>query len=83
MPYTGRIHVMLKPGVLDPQGDTVAGSLHALGYAEVQRVRIGKYMEVALEAASAEAARERLDNMCRQLLANPVIEEYRLEVVSG
>lgn len=82
MLYRGRIHVILKPGVLDPQGETVARSLHALGYQEVADVRIGKYLEVRLEASGPDEARDRLEQMCQQLLANPVIEDYRVEVVA-
>lgn len=81
MLYSGRIHVTLKPGVLDPQGDTVARSLAALGYDQVKQVRVGKYLQVGLEAEGPEEARAVLEEMCRQLLANPVIEQYEIEVV--
>jgi phosphoribosylformylglycinamidine synthase PurS subunit len=74
-----RIYVTLKPDVLDPQGKAVFHSLQELGYEEVADVRIGRYLEVELEG-TPDAARERLDEMCRRLLANPVIEEYRVEV---
>jgi phosphoribosylformylglycinamidine synthase subunit PurS len=76
-----RITVMLKEGVLDPQGRTIAHALHALGFATVEGVRQGKLIEVELRASTEEAARAELDAMCRQLLANTVIETYRVEVL--
>ncbi len=75
-----KVHVTLKPGVLDPQGKAVLSSLHSLGYDEVGGVRIGKYMEVALDAATREEAEKRLGEMCEKLLANTVIENYRFEI---
>ncbi|MDQ0340133.1 phosphoribosylformylglycinamidine synthase [Caldalkalibacillus uzonensis] len=74
-----KIFVTLKEGVLDPQGQAVKQSLHALSYQEVKEVRIGKYLELEVEAENPEAARERVKQMCDKLLANPVIEEYRIE----
>jgi len=76
MRYVATIQVMLKGAVLDPQGDAVRKSLLALGYGQVQKVRVGKYLELELEATDGEEARARVDQMCHQLLANPVIEEY-------
>ena len=78
-----RIFVSLKPGVLDPQGKSIARSLHTLGYSEVQDVRIGKYLEVNVEAPSRAAAETRIREMCDKLLANPVIEDYRFEIEEG
>jgi phosphoribosylformylglycinamidine synthase len=74
-----RIYVTLKRDVLDPQGKAVFHSLQELGYEEVADVRIGRYLEVELEGP-ADAARSRLDEMCRRLLANPVTEEFRVEI---
>ena len=76
------VTVMLKSGVLDPQGATVAGSLEALGFSGVGEVRIGKHIELDLDdaAGGADAARARVDEMCQKLLANPVIERYEIEV---
>jgi phosphoribosylformylglycinamidine synthase len=76
--YLVKVQIMLKPGVLDPQGNTVREALHSLNYSGVEEVRLGKYLEIRLDAAGAEAAREQVEEMCRRLLANPVIEEYRL-----
>lgn len=75
-----RIYVTLKAGVLDPQGQAVARTLGRLGYDEVQGVRIGKYIEIELGGGDAAAARARVDEMCRRLVANTVIEDYRIEV---
>ncbi|MFT9848871.1 phosphoribosylformylglycinamidine synthase subunit PurS [Aneurinibacillus sp. REN35] len=77
------VYVTLKESVLDPQGNAVKGSLHSLGFDEVKDVRIGKYMEVELDAATKEAAEERLQEMSEKLLANTVIEDYRVELVEA
>lgn len=76
-----RVFVTLKRGVLDPQGKAVARSLGTLGYDEVSDVRLGKYIEVQLEGDDVEVARQRVAEMCRRLLANTVIEDFRIEVV--
>jgi phosphoribosylformylglycinamidine synthase len=78
--YLARVYVSLKPTVNDPQGLTIADGLRSLGFSEVEGVRAGKYIEVRLQAESAEAARARVDSMCDRLLANPVIESYRFEI---
>jgi phosphoribosylformylglycinamidine synthase subunit PurS len=75
-----KIFVSLRSGVLDPQGKAIERSLHALGYGEVQDVRMGKYLEFKIDAASREAAESRIREMCDKLLANPVIEDYRFEI---
>ncbi|MBI2893276.1 MAG: phosphoribosylformylglycinamidine synthase subunit PurS [Deltaproteobacteria bacterium] len=75
-----RVHVTIKRDVLDPQGEAVAGALRSLGYAEVAGVRVGKLIEIDLGATPPEDARERVDQMCRKLLANLVIEDYRFEI---
>ncbi|HTE55682.1 MAG TPA: phosphoribosylformylglycinamidine synthase subunit PurS [Kofleriaceae bacterium] len=75
-----RVYVTLKSGVLDPQGQAVARTLGRLGYGEVQGVRIGKYVEIDLEGGDPDAARARVEEMCRRLVANTVIEDYRIEV---
>ena len=75
-----RIRITLKAGVLDPQGKAIQGALSALGIAGVEDVRQGKYIEVKLGAASEEAARETVERMCKDLLANTVIENYSYEI---
>jgi len=78
--FLARVHVTLKPTVNDPPGLTIRGALHALGFTGVETVRSGKYMEIRLDAESADEARAQVEEMCRKLLANPVIEQYRYEV---
>ncbi|MFT4569873.1 MAG: phosphoribosylformylglycinamidine synthase PurS subunit [Hyphomicrobiaceae bacterium] len=80
MKYLAKVYVTPKPAILDPQGKAVVSSLHSLGYAEVGDVRLGKYMELSIEAADAAAVGDRVDEMCKSLLANEVIEQYRYEV---
>lgn len=78
-----KVYVTLKKGVLDPQGETVRGALTTLGFAGVQDVRVGKFMVVTLNEVSREEASRRVDQMCKKLLANPVIEDYRFELEEG
>lgn len=78
--YQARIYVTLRPSVLDPAGTAVQAGLKQMGYNNVEQVRIGKYIELALNASSEAAAREQLEVICDQLLANPVIENYRFEL---
>lgn len=78
--YHSRIYVTLRPSVLDPAGTAVESGLHQLGYEGVEKVRIGKYIELILQASDQENAKQQLDQMCDQLLANPVIENYCFEL---
>ena len=75
-----KIFVSLKNGVLDPQGKAIERSLHSLGYNEAHDVRVGKYLELEVDAASRDAAEIRIREMCDKLLANTVIEDYRFEI---
>jgi phosphoribosylformylglycinamidine synthase len=75
-----RVYVTPKRGILDPQGKAVAGSLHALGFGEVADVRVGKYIELRLRDITGDAAAARVREMCERLLANGVIEDFRVEV---
>ena len=75
-----KVYVTLKRAVLDPQGKAVHRSLTRLGYDEVENVRLGKYIEVELGGEDEEKARARLTEMCEKLLANTVIEDYRIEL---
>ena len=79
--YQARIYVTLRPSVLDPAGVAVESGIKQLGYQDVEQVRIGKYIELMLCAANEDKARDQLDRICDQLLANPVIENYRFELV--
>ena len=79
---TARVFVSLKPTVLDPQGQTIRKALNAHGHPEVVDVRQGKYFDIALgEAINAEQARATSEAIARDVLANPVIENYRIELV--
>ena len=78
--YLAKIYVSLKPTVNDPQGLTIKGALHNLGFVAVTSVRAGKYMEVKLEGNDQGIAHQQVDEMCKKLLANPVIENYTFEL---
>ena len=78
--YLAKVYVTLKPTVNDPQGLTVKGGLQTLGYANVESVRVGKYMEIRLAGSSRAEAEEQVRGMCDKLLANPVIEDFRFEL---
>ena len=75
-----KIHITLKSGVLDPQGKAIQNALHGLGFAGVDDVRQGKYIEIELGERDAGRARTQLDEMCKKLLANTVIENYAIEI---
>lgn len=76
-----KVYVTPKKAILDPQGKAIAHSLHALDYPEVVEVRMGKYIEVRLAGLSRAQAERRVEEMCRRLLANLVIEDFRFELV--
>jgi phosphoribosylformylglycinamidine synthase subunit PurS len=80
MRFAVRIDVTHLPGVLDPQGATVERALPALGYENVSAVSIAKTIRLTIDAESDADARTQVDDMCRRLLANPVIERYTLEI---
>ena len=75
-----RVHISLKPGVLDPQGKAIGNALKGLGFGGVGEVRQGKLIELDLTDSDPARARASVEEMCRQLLANPVIENYRIEI---
>ena len=75
-----RIHVTLKKSVLDPQGDTVKSGLASLGFTSVEDCRIGKFLVVKLSETDQTKAKTQVDEMCRKLLANPVIEDYVFQI---
>ena len=76
-----RVYVTLKKSVFDPQGETIHEALHSMGYAQVASVRQGKFFELDLEGVPADAARRTVEEIARRVLANPVIESCRVEVV--
>lgn len=75
-----RVHITLKNGVLDPQGKAIHNSLEGLGFAGVEDVRQGKFIEIELAGDDAEAAKASVAEMCEKLLANTVIENYTVEI---
>ena len=79
--YQANIYITLRPSVLDPAGTAVQSGLKHMGYEQVEQIRIGKYIELKLSSIDETSARQQLDTMCKQLLANPVIENYRFDLV--
>ncbi|MCY7346625.1 MAG: phosphoribosylformylglycinamidine synthase subunit PurS [Pyrinomonadaceae bacterium] len=78
-----KVYVTLKPGVLDPQGKAIHHSVELLGFENIRDLRQGKYFEIAFDAELPEAdARQAAENIAGNVLANPVIEDYRVEIVS-
>jgi phosphoribosylformylglycinamidine synthase PurS subunit len=75
-----KVYVTLKPGVLDPAGKAIEHSLHALGFDQVRGVRLGKYLEVQVDGDTRATVERQVEEMCRKLLANGVIEDYRFEL---
>ncbi|HSL20751.1 MAG TPA: phosphoribosylformylglycinamidine synthase subunit PurS [Vicinamibacterales bacterium] len=80
MSVRARVFVTLKPSVFDPQGRTIAEALHSMGYASIAEVRQGKYFELDVKAASPDQARALASEVADKLLANPVIESYKVEI---
>ena len=76
------VHVFLKPGVLDVQGKAVQTALHGLGWSDVEGVRVGRVIEFDMAGDDTAGARTRVEAMCQRLLANPVIEGYRVEIAA-
>jgi len=81
--YLAKVYVTLKPTVNDPQGLTIRGALHELGFQNVSSVRAGKYMQLVVEEDNRAKAEGQLEEMCRKLLSNPVIENFRFELEWG
>ena len=80
MAYLAKIYVTLKPAVSDPAGLTVLAALRRMGHDCVEDARIGKYLELRVNGETSDAATDSVDRMCRELLSNPVIEDYRFEL---
>ncbi|MCM0592636.1 MAG: phosphoribosylformylglycinamidine synthase subunit PurS [Gloeotrichia echinulata IR180] len=79
--YLAKIFVTLRPSVLDPAGVAVQSGLVQLGYDNVEQVRIGKYIELTIISTDETKARQNLNSICDQMLANPVIENYRFDLI--
>ena len=80
MTYLAKIYVTLKPAVSDPAGQTVLAALRRMGHDDAQDARIGKYLELRVDGTGMHAVEESVDRMCRELLSNPVIEDFRFEL---
>ena len=80
--FAARVEVTHRPGIADPAGATVERALPALGYTNVAQVHIGKVIRLVVEAADVDAAHAQVDEMCRRLLANPVIESYEVTIAA-
>jgi len=78
--FKAYVNIMLKPGIFDPQGRSVCDGLHIIGFPQVTEVRVGRRVELELEERSQEQAEQRVEEMCRRLLANPVVESYSFRV---
>lgn len=80
MGFVANVNVMLKEGIADPQGQTIERALPALGFDGVAEVRVGKRIRLEVDAADAQEARRRVEQMCERLLSNPVIESFEVDV---
>jgi phosphoribosylformylglycinamidine synthase PurS subunit len=80
--YKAQIKVTLRKSILDPQGKTIEHSIQSLGYKNVADTRIGKYIELKLDASSEEEAKKVTEEICHKLLANPVMEDYEFDIVN-
>ena len=78
-----KICITLKPGLLDAQGKTIKNALESLGFKGVADVRMGKYVEIELNGTRAASAKHEVERMCKKLLANPIVEQYRIEIAQG
>ena len=76
-----RVTVMLKGGILDPQGEAVKHALNSIGYNQVKTIRQGKVIEINLDEMSEEEAKQNIKKMCEKLLANTVVEDYEIEII--
>jgi len=79
--YEVHVEITLKPTVMDAQGTTIERALHKMGHANVSKVRIGKFVTMEIDADTPNSAREVAETMCKELLANPIIEQYHVQVV--
>lgn len=79
--FQAKVYVTLRPSVLDPAGTAVRSGVQQMGYQNVEQIRIGKYIEVTLQATDEAEALQQLDQICDRILANPVIETYRFDLI--
>jgi len=77
-----KVYITLKKSVLDPQGQVVNHALSSLGFEGIEEVRMGKFLEIRLKGEDQQAAAREVEKMCQKILANPVIEDYRIEIIA-
>ena len=78
--YTAKVYIRHKKGILDPQGKTIQNALHAMKYSGAHDVKVGKLIDLKIDAKSMQAAKDQLNEMCKKILTNPVIEQYTFEI---
>lgn len=78
--YQASIKIMLKSGILDVQGKTVENSLHSIGFNSMKNVRIGKFVQLEIDASTSDQANELVKSACEKLIANPIIEDYEIQI---
>lgn len=78
--YSAKIYITLRDGILDVQGKTVEHALHSISFNSLSDVKIGKYIRLSAEAENAEGAKSIIDDACKQLIANPIIEDYKIDL---
>jgi len=81
--YIAKIYITLKKGILDPQGKAVNNALHSIGYSQVKDVRVGKYIELAVEGSDIKNIEQSVNEMCIKILTNPIIEDYTFDIMEG
>ncbi len=79
--YSAKIRITLRKGILDVQGKTVENALHQIGFHLIENVRIGKYVELDIQAETKEEALTLIDDACKKLIANPIIEDYNIDLI--
>ncbi|MGB9679086.1 MAG: phosphoribosylformylglycinamidine synthase subunit PurS [Thermoanaerobacteraceae bacterium] len=81
--FIAKIYITLKKGILDPQGKAVNNALHSIGYSQVKDVRVGKYIELAVEGSDIKNIEQSVNEMCIKILTNPIIEDYTFDIMEG
>lgn len=81
--FTSRIYITLRAGILDVQGKQVEHALHSIEYTDIDNVRVGRCVSLDIEAVSYEAAMEKVDEACQKLIANPIIEDYSIDLTEA
>jgi phosphoribosylformylglycinamidine synthase subunit PurS len=81
--YKANIKITLREGILDVQGKTVEHALHSIGFETMSAVRIGKFVTLEIKAESETAAQHQIENACKQIIANPIIEDYSIEITKA